>query len=309
MLRSPALLATAVALCVPTFGCESELDEESFRRKAEEAYADVHPGWTIYRRDPGTTTFVRGDQLDRLDVDALWESYQQSDQGGRAFFADWKERAREDVESRKRTLAQAKDAVIPILKSDTWVRVQDLAAIGPERIQKDIRPWRREVTDGLFVVLGVPEEKLGYRIASIAEVETSTVHDPEGWVKRAVSNLERDIDLERDPGVEVRRDDGVLLAVDLPNADGVSGLVLSASFRTSMLKRFNKPAIGAAAPLRNVLILFEPDEFTAKKPVRARAHKLYDTQNHPAFRGLLLLEPDRVTVLEPGRPKEKKADP
>ena len=52
-----------------------------------------------------------------------------------------------------------------------------------------------------------------------------------------------------------------------------------------------------------MLILFDPDEFTATKPVRARAHQLYDSQNHPAFRGLLLLEPDRVTVLEPGRPQ------
>jgi hypothetical protein len=136
-------------------------------------------------------------------------------------------------------------------------------------------------------------------------VETSTVHDEAGWIDQAVANLEQKIDLDRDPGVEVRRDDGHLLAVDLPNVDGVSGLVLSEDFRKRMLKRFNRPMVGAAAPLRNVLILFDPDEFTATKPVRARAHKLYDTQNHPSFRGLLLLEPDRVTVLEAGRPKKK----
>lgn len=293
----------AIAAVLFVIGCESKLDEERFRRKAEEAYTDVHPGWTIYRRDADTTVFVRGDQLDRLEVGALWAEFQASDQGGGAFFSAWKESARADLEARKRTLAQARRTVLPILKSDSWVRVQDLAAIGPERIQKDIRPWRKEVTDGLFVVLGVPEEKLGYRIASIAEVETSTVHDEAGWIEQAVTNLEAKIDLDRDPGVEVRRDDGHLLAVDLPNIDGVSGLVLSADFRKRILKRFNQPSIGAAAPLRNVLILFDPDEFTATKPVRARAHQLYDSQNHPAFRGLLLLEPDRVTVLEPGRPQ------
>jgi len=306
MLRRTALI---YAVLVFNVACESQLNEESFRRRAEEAYADVHPGWTIYRRDEGVTTFVRGDQLDRLDVATLWSEYRASEQSARAFFAAYREAARAEVESRRRTLSEAKRTVLPLLKSANWVRVQDLAAIGPERIQKDIRPWRQEVADGLFVVLGVPEEKLGYRIASIREVETSTVYDESGWVDAAVENLERRVDLERDPGVEVRRDDGHLLAVDLPNVDGISGLVLSASFRLKILKRFNAPMVGAAAPLRNVLILFDPNEFTAKKPVRARAHKLYDTQNHPAFRGLLLLEPDRVTVLEVGRPERREGAP
>jgi hypothetical protein len=159
------LLALAAVLAVTA--CESELDEDAFRRKAEEAYADVHPGWTIYKRDADSTVFVRGDQLDRLEVGELWTEYEASDMGGRAFFSAWKEDAKADLEARKRTLAQAKRTVLPILKSDSWVRVQDLAAIGPERIQKDIRPWREEVTEGLFVVLGIHEEKLGYRIASI----------------------------------------------------------------------------------------------------------------------------------------------
>lgn len=298
-----------VAVCLTGLSilsaCESELDEERFRRRAEDAYAEVHPGWTIYRREADATVFVRGDQLDRLEVEELWRQYREGEAGARAFFAAWKEKAAREVEARRRTLAEAKRTVIPLLKSGSWVRVQDLAAIGPERIQKDIRPWRREVTDGLFVVLGVPEEKLGYRIASIREVETSTVADESAWVDRALANLQRRIDLDDDAGVEVRRDDGQLLAVDLPNADGVSSLVLSRSFRERMLKRFNLPAVGAAAPLRNVLILFHPDEFTAKKPVRARAHQLYDTQNHPAFRGLLLLESDQLRVLEPGRPETK----
>jgi hypothetical protein len=296
----------ALAGLVVLGACDAELDEESFERAAEKAYAEVNPGWTIYRREDEATVFIRGDQLDRLEIGELWRTYQKSGQGGRTFFTAWKEEARREVEARRRTLAQARRSVIPILKSDAWVRVQDLAAIGPERIQKDIRPWRKEVAEGLFVVLGVPEVKLGYRIASIREVETSTVHDETGWVDAAVDNLERRIALEDDAGVEVRRDDGVLLALDMPNADGVSALVLSPRFRQRVLKRFNKPVVGAAAPLRNVLILFLPDEFTATKPVRARAHQLYDTQNHPAFRGLLRLEPDRVTVLEPGRPAQKK---
>jgi len=291
------------------FACETELDEEAFRRRAEEAYADVHPGWTIYRREADATIFVRGDQLDRLDLDALWTEYRDGDAGGSAFFAAWKEEEERKIDARRRTLAEAQRHVIPLLKSASWVRVQDLAAIGPERIRKDIRPWRKEVAEELFVVLGVPEEKLGYRIASIREVETSTVMDESAWVGRALANLRSKVDLGADAGVEVRSDDGELLAVDLPNEDGISSLVLSEVFRERALKRFDEPAVGAAAPLRNVLILFDPDEFTAKKPVRARAHELYDTQNHPAFRGLLLIEPQRLSVLEPGRPKNAKSKP
>lgn len=291
-----------MALLLALAGCETKYDERSFRRAAEEAYSDVHPGWTIYRREDAETIYVRGDQLDRLPVDELFVRYEESGQGGRAFFRAWKEEQRAEIEARRRTLDQSRRHVIPIVRSGSWVRVQDLAAIGPERIQKDIRPWRQEVTEDVFVVLGIPEEKLGFRFASIREVETATTTVEGGWLAQAVRNLEARVGVEHE-GVEVRSDDGKLLAVDLPNLEGISGLILSEAFRRSVLKRFNKPAVGAAVPIRNVLLLFDQDEFTAKKPVRARAHELYDTQNHPGFRGLLLIEADGVSLLEPGQRK------
>ncbi|NJK88152.1 MAG: hypothetical protein HC923_01335 [Myxococcales bacterium] len=280
--------------------CSSEMDERSFRRNLEEAYAEVHPGFTIFRREPGVTLFVRGDQLDRLEVESLWKEYLGADKP-RDFLERYREEAEAEVRALRRTLARAKRTVIPLLKGEGWIRIQDLAAIGPERIQKDIRPWRKAVTDGLFVVLGIPEGRLGLRQASIREVETSTVMDAESWMQVALQNLTRQIDLG-DGGVEVRNDDGELLALDLPNEDGISAMVLSETFRRDLLTRFNQPEVGVAVPIRNVLIAFDHEAFTTRKPVRARAHELYDTQNHPAFRGLLAVSIEGLRVLEDGKP-------
>jgi hypothetical protein len=279
-------------------GCPAELDERGFRREAERAYAEVHPGFTIYRRDAASTTFVRGDQVDELDVAALWERYQSSDKA--AFFDEWKRRQREEAEARRRTLVQAAADLVPVIKSGRWIRAQDLGAIGPERIRKQLRPWRQEVADDVFAVLGIPEEKLGIRYASIEEVETSTPAAA-AWLSLAIRNVERDLDVA-DGGNEVRDAQGAFLALDLPNRAFVSSLILSDAFRRRLLARLERKVLGAAVPIRNVLIVFDPEEFTARKPVRARAHQLYDTQNHPSFRGLLQFDAETVQVLEPAYP-------
>lgn len=275
--------------------CPQELDERGFRRQAETVWTEVHPGWTVFRREDHRTVYVRGDQLDSLHVKDLFRQYQAEPSG---FFERWRRTLEDEAEARHQSLEEARDRILPVVKGQAWINAQDLGAIGPARIRDRIRPWRTEVAEGLFAVLGVPEEKLGYRYASMAEVQENPEHD---WYQQSVRNLERQL-ADLGEGVALRSDDGELLAVDLPNRDGVAGLVLSKSFRNRLLMRFDKPCIGAAIPIRNVLIAFDPDRPTVIKPVRARAHELYDTQNHPGFRGLLRLEPDGIQVLEPGRP-------
>jgi len=283
-------------------GCTSELDERSFRREAERSYAEVHPGFTIFKREDDATLFVRGDQIDRLDIDGLWAEYEAA--GKPSDFLDaWEEEARAEAEARRRTLAQARTELAPVIKSQNWINAQDLGAIGPERIRKQIRPWRKEIAEGVYVVLGVPEEKLGLRYASIGEVESSTVA-AEAWLGQALANLGDGLELAT-KGPEVRNPDGEILAADLPNEAHVASFILVPSFRRALLKRFAKPAVGVAVPLRNVLVAFDLEAPTARKPVRARAHELYDTQNHPAFRGLLELDAEGVSVLEKPRPDAK----
>ncbi|MEM9114394.1 MAG: hypothetical protein AAGD10_12625 [Myxococcota bacterium] len=289
-------------LLLMLFACTSELDERSFRRAAEKAYAEVHPGFTIYKREQDATLFVRGDQIDRLDVEGMWSDYEAAGRPA-GFIEAWRAEAEAAAAARRQTLGQARAELVPVLKSKSWIAAQDLGAIGPERIRKQIRPWRQSVTDGVYVVLGVPEEKLGLRYASIEEVETSTTA-AEDWLARAVRNLEDGVDLAA-KGPEVRNPDGVLLAADLPNQDHVASLIFVPEFRRRLLKRFAKNAVGVAVPLRNVLIAFDLEAVTARKPVRARAHELYDTQNHPAFRGLLRMDADGVEVLEAPHPEDK----
>lgn len=289
------MLGFAGMVLVVAAACQQELDERGFRRKAEAVWSEVHPGWTVFRREPEVTVYVRGDQLDRLEVTELFSKYQKAPDG---FFDTWRSELQAEVEARHQTLQEARDRVVPVVKGEAWIHARDLGAIGPERIRDQIRPWRTEVADGVYAVLGVPEEKLGYRYASLAEVKSE---DDTDWFQQAIGNLERQMaDLAE--GVTLRDDDGQLMALDLPNRDGVSALILSKSFREDILKRFNKPWVGAAAPIRNVLILFDAERPTVIKPVRARAHELYDRQNHPGFRGLLRLEPDGIEVLEPPRP-------
>lgn len=262
----------------------------------------VNAGWTIVRREAAHTVFVRGDQVDRLPVDAMFVDYRSSRRGASDYFEDWVAEEQRKAAARKRTLEQAKDDVIPIIKSGSWVRIQDLGAIGPGRIQDRIRPWRHEIADDVFVVLGIREAKLGYRFASIAEVRPAG-EGKNRWLSRAIENLATLIGRSTEGAAEMKRVDGTLLVVDMPKKDGVAGLILDPTFRSQALGRFGLGAVGAAAPNRNVLILFDPDAFTVRKPVRARAHQLYDTQNHPGFRGLFRLEANAIGILEPANPK------
>jgi hypothetical protein len=289
-------------LSLSLLACEGKLDENRFRRRAEKAYMEVHAGWTIIKRDIGDTTFVRGDQIDRLDVKALFQQYEASKQTPTQFFDAWMAEQRRISEERKRTLEEAKADVIPIVKSGSWINVQDLGAIGPERMRDQIRPWRKKITDDVFVVLGVPEEKLGYRFASIAEV-TESKDGEKVWLDLAVANVVAKAGTSTG-AVAMTGNDGRLLALDFANVDGVSALILDPRFRQSMLAKFNLTELGAAVPIRNVLIVFDPKDFITIKPIAARTHKLYDTQNHPGFRGLLRFDRDSISVLQPAKPKK-----
>jgi hypothetical protein len=287
-----------------TLGCETKHDEKSFRKAAEEAYREVNAGWMIDKRTATETIFVRGDQLDRLPVAELFKAYQASQKSGGDFFDAWKAEETKRAEARRRTVEQAKDEVIPILKSGSWVKVQDLGAIGPARMRDQIRPWRKEVATDLYVVLGVPEAKLGYRLASVEEMAAVEGGDA-AWLERAVKNLVRLVGTSTSGGASLEDAQGRLRVLDMPNTDGVAALILDPGFRAKMLELFDQPSLGAAAPNRNVLILFDGEDFTTTKPVRARTHQLYDSQNHPAFRGLLKIEKDAVSVMEAANPQKK----
>lgn len=301
-MRSPSIAPLLAVLVLAAPACKRDYDEPELRRVLERSYREAHPGWTVHRRQEGRTWFVRGDQLDELDVPALFAEYQASGQSGTDWVAAWLEAAKAEDASRHRTLEEAQDEVIPLLKSAKWIEIQDLGAIGPKHKLLEIKPWRAKITEGLFIVLGVPEVKLGYRFASIAEVEAMGL-DEQAWIDKSTQNLVRLRDEDvKDPdgkyqGVPVEIS-GKIEAFDLENARGVSGLVLDKGFRRAMLRKFARADVGAAVPIRDVLIVFNPDNFVAKKPARNRAHKLYDTQNHPAFRGLLRLDENGVYVLE-----------
>ncbi|MEQ9496343.1 MAG: hypothetical protein RIT81_05780 [Deltaproteobacteria bacterium] len=292
------LLLLLVAL---SFACEGKLDKERFRRRAEKAYIEVNSGWTIIKRDLHETIFVRGDQVDTLDVQTMFEDYEKSGQKGSEYFEAWMAERKAEAEARRRTLEQAKSEVIPIIKSEKWIRVQDLGAIGPERIRDQIRPWRKEVATDVFAVLGIPEEKLGYRFASIEEVKASKVSDDE-WMKIGMENVRR---IVGEPTGQEMRMEEKLKVFDLTNVDGISALLLDPRFRANMLEKFSLSELGAAVPIRNVLIVFDPADFTTIKPIRARARQLYDSQNHPGFRGLLRFDKNVVTVLDSGEDKKK----
>src|SRR5262245_7311815 len=127
-MRTRTIALLVLALC----SCKGELDPDAFRREAETAYADTHPGWGIVRRDAMITTFVRGDQLDRMDVGDMYVAYKKSGKKASAWFEEWSKQQEAEAKARKKTLEQAKETLIPIIKSGSWIRVQDLGAIGPK---------------------------------------------------------------------------------------------------------------------------------------------------------------------------------
>lgn len=302
-MRALLLRATLSCLVAAPLGCEQKLDAEHFQRKVERLYVEANPGFSIRKRKEMLTYFVRGDQVVEWNAAPLFAEYQAG--GSRSsYFDELSTRLKKETEARRRTLAQAESEFIPILKSGNWIRVQDLGAIGPPSKQDQLRPWRRKVSEDLFVLLGVPEELLGYRYVSVAEVGEAKSSEDE-LLSRANENLKKRVGTATG-AVELRSDTGQLRVLDMPNVDGISARILDPDFRQEMLGKFNLGQVGAAIPNRDVLILFDPDDFTTKKPVRARTHELYDARNHPGFRGLLLFDKDKVWELEPAHPEKVK---
>lgn len=295
-----ALLSSLLAL---PLACEQKLDAEHFQRKAEKVYVSANPGFSIRKRKAMVTYFVRGDQLVEWDTEPLFREYQAGGSKG-SYLEALAARLEQETAARRRSLTQARADFIPILKSGNWVRVQDLGAIGPPSKQDQLRPWRRALSDDVFVLIGVPEELRGYRYVSVAEVGEAGESADE-LLARGHENLRRRVGTATG-AVELRAEGGQLRVLDMPNVDGVSGRILDPAFRKEMLSRFGLGQVGAAIPNRDVLILFDPDDFTAKKPVRARTHELYDARNHPGFRGLLVFDADKIWELEPAHPEKVK---
>ncbi len=289
-----------LAIAALAVACEGDLDEGQFARRAERAYLEVHPGWTMVKRYGDQTVFVRGDQQDVLRIGSLYRAYRASGRSGSAFFEGWMDEQRALVRARRRALADAGADVIPILKGSAWVRAQDLGAVGSAEVRDRIRPWRRSIAPGVHVILGVPEERLGYRSASIEEVQTST-HSADEWLERAVQNLAAKVADIGGRSLFAGDDEARLLVLDLDPIDGVSALVLDPAFRRRMIERFGRPVLGAAVPVRDRLTIFDPSEPANVKPIRVRAHQLYDTRNHPGLRDLLRLTADGVDVWTPTR--------
>lgn len=288
------VLLLAPGLVLGGAGCRKPLDADAFRRQAEAVYVDTHPGFTVFHRDGAVTTFVRGDQLDRLDTAPLLETYQRSGESAGEYFEKFRAAEEAEAKARRRTVARAKGEVVPVLKSGTWVQRQDAGAIGPRDLQDRIRPWRKQIAPELFVILGVPEAGLGLRVASNEEVQAAGVAADE-LVAEAVANLVRRVGTST--GAELRDPAGRLLVIRWAGPEAVSGVILDPGFRGRMLEKFGKDSLGAAVPNRDALIVFDADDFTTVKPIRADAHQRYDSQNHPAFRELLRFDRNGVAGL------------
>ena len=295
----------ALLLLVVAVACDRPLTPDQFQVRVERVFGEVNPGFGVGSREGAKSVMVRGDQVHVIKTGPLFEAYKASGQSGSAWLDTWRSTLEVEAKARRRTLDQSKDTLVPIIKSGSWVRMQDLGAIGPKSVQDKIRPWRHPVAPDVFVVLGAPEALLGHRYASVEEVGSSTTSG-EVWLARAVTNLVRTVDTSTG-GVELKRDDGRLMVLDLPNEDGVAGLVLDPGFRQRMLQKFGLPSLGASVPNRDVLIVFDAEDFVTIKPIRARTHDLYDQRNHPGFRGLLRFDATSVTVLEPARPEASSA--
>lgn len=283
-------------------GCQQPYSEERFQKEIEKAYVAADPGWGVYRRKGRLSSFVRGDQLDTVDTEALYKAYQASKQSGSDFVAAWQAEQAAAAKARHQSLETAKDRLILTFKSKNWVTAQDLGAIGPKSDRAKLRPWRKEIASGFYAVIGVPEAKRGYRYASMAEMAA----DPgeEAWMAAAIANAKRRVQ-NAEPDA-LRDKNQKLLVLDFPNEDGVGALILDPAFRRDMLGRFEASAIGAAVPLREVLILFPSEDPLTQRPIRARTHQLFDTQNHAGFRGLLRLEQDSLSILEAPYPEPAK---
>lgn len=294
----------AAVTMVSSIACETELDERGFQRKAERIFADVNPGFGIMRRVGMVSTFVRGDQIYELDAGPLYAKYKLSGVSGSKYLDGWQAQLEADAKARRKTMEQARASIVPIIKSGSWIRVQDLGAIGPRSEIDKIRPWRKEVANDVFALLAVPEELLGFRYVSIHEMGASKATGDE-WIATAVANLVGQVGTST--GAELRNKDGKMLVWEVVEVDNVAALLLDEKFRGRMLTKFGEEVLGAAIPNRDVLIVFEAADFVTIKPIRARTHELYDVRNHPGFRGLLRFDRNSITVLESAHPdKDKK---
>ncbi len=281
--------------------CDAELDESLFQRRVEKTFSEVNAGFGIARRRGPISDMVRGDQIYSIDTERLYAEYEAGGKKTSSFFDALEARLSAEAKARRQTLAQAESTLIPIVKSGTWLKVQDLGAIGPKRIQDQIRPWRKEIATDVYVLLGVPEDLLGFRYASLADMETASEKTPDAWLETAISNLARAVGTST--GSELRGRDGRLLVYSLLEIDGISAALLDAGFRRRMLALFSAEELGAAIPNRDVLIVFDAVDVAARKPIRARTHELYEARNHPGFRGLLRFDASSISILESANPE------
>ena len=283
--------------------CESELNKEMFQRRAEKIFTEVNPGFRIIKRKGMLTIFVRGDQFYELNLAEPFIEYEAKGKKTKPFLTAFRTKLESEAQSRKQTLDSASDKLIPIIKSGSWINSQDLGAIGSTKVRRKIRPWRKKVAEDVYALIGIPEELLGFRYASIEEVEDSKT-DSEIWLKQSISNLVKQVGSST--GTTLDSAEGKLMVLDFSAVDGVAALILDAKTRVRWLQQFDLPELGVSIANRDVLIFFDPTDFVTIKPIRARTHQLYDHRNHPGFRGLLRIDRDTISVMEPAYPKKKK---
>lgn len=288
------------------WACESELDQKMFQRRSEKIFTEVNPGFGIIKRKSMTTIFVRGDQFYELELAAPYLEYESGGKKTNAFMDTFRAKLTKEAEARKQTLESASEKIVPFMKSGSWINAQDLGAIGSAKVRRQIRPWRKKVAEDVYVLMGIPEELLGYRYASIQEVEDSKT-DSEAWLKKSIKNLVRDVGSST--GTTLESSAGKLMVLDFSAVDNIAALVLDPLSRRNWLKRFDLPELGVSIANRDVLIVFDPTDFVTVKPIRARTHQLYDNRNHPGFRGLLSIDADTISMMEPAYPKKKKLKP
>lgn len=289
-------------LFLSVVACESELDKKTFRRRAEKVFTRVNPGFRIIKRKSMLTIFVRGDQFYELNLAAPFLEYEAEGKKTGEFFDAFSDKLLSEAQARKRTLDSASETLIPIIKSGSWMDAQDLGAIGSAKIRRQIRPWRKKIAEDVYTLIGIREELLGYRYASIEEVEDSKT-PAEVWLKKSISNLVRQVGTAT--GTTLYSGEGNLMVLDFSAVDGVAALLLDAKMRLRWLQRFDLPELGVSVANRDVLIVFDPTDFVTIKPIRARTHELYDNRNHPGFRGLLRIDRDTISMMDPAYPKKK----
>ena len=292
-----------LALTLSIVACESELDPKMFQRRAEKIFTEVNPGFGIIKRKGMTTIFVRGDQFFELELASEYVTYESKGKKTSDFLEDFRARLQKEAEARKQTLASAKERLLPFIKSGSWVDAQDLGAIGPARVRDKIRPWRKKIAEDVYVLLGIPEELLGYRYASIQEMNDSK-KDAEFWLETGVRNLVQRVKTSTPTPLE--SSDGKLMVLDYSAVEHVGAFFLDRQTRKDWLSRFNLTELGVSVPNRDVLIVFDPSDFVTVKPIRFRTHQLYDNRNHPGFRGLISIDEDTISMMEPAYPKKKK---